>query len=133
MTTAGDVAAQLQTAGVGTVGTNIFRGGMRPPSGAIPHACIFVLPSGGSGPFPFLEGPTGNDYFRPRVQVLIRGNVGAYIATQTTAQSVFDAIHKSSITGFFQCLASNPEPLYLGLDDSEHPMFSVNFELHKVA
>ena len=47
-----DIASRLQTAGVGTVGTNIFRGGMRPPSGVIPHAAVFVRPTGGVGPLP---------------------------------------------------------------------------------
>ena len=128
-----DVATRLQAAGVGTVGTDIFRGGMRPPSSLIPHRAIFVTPSGGTGPSPLLETASGEDYFRPRVQIFIRGNVGAYILTQTLAESCITALHKSTISGFFQVLATNPEPLYLGLDDTEHPMFSVNIELYKIA
>jgi hypothetical protein len=127
-----DIATQLQTAGVGTVGTNIFRGGLRVPSATIPHACVFVLPQGGIGPEPLVDGGA-RDYTRPNVQVLIRGNVGAYITTQTTAESVITALHKSTISGYFQVLARTPQPLYLGLDDTEHPMFSVNVQLFKVA
>ena len=123
-----DIASRLQTAGVGTVGTNIFRGGMRPVSNLIPHAAIFVLPTGGGGPTPFLDAGA-TDFSRPTVQILIRGNVGAYIATLNTAKSCITAVHKSTISGYFQVLARNPDPLYLGLDDTEHPMFSVNVEL----
>lgn len=127
-----DVATRLQAAGVGTVGTNIFRGGLRIPSATIPHAAIFVLPTGGGGPDPLINAGA-TDYSRPTVQLLVRGNVGTYITTQTTAQSALTALHKSTISGFFQVLARTPEPLYLGLDDTEHPMFSVNVELFKVA
>lgn len=123
-----DIAARLQTAGVGTVGTNIFRGGMRPVSAQIPHASIFVLPTGGVGPTPFLDAGS-TDFYRPTVQILIRGNVGSYITTFNTAKSCITAVHKSTIAGYFQVLARTPDPLYLGLDDTEHPMFSVNVEL----
>lgn len=127
-----DIATRLQAAGVGTVGTDIFRGGMRTPSANIPQASIFVLPTGGVGPEPLVNAGA-TDYTRPTVQVLIRGNVGSYITTQTTAQSVLDALHKSTISGYFQVLARTPQPLYLGLDDTEHPMFSVNVQLFKIA
>ena len=127
-----DIATRLQAAGVGTVGTNIFRGALRIPSTSIPHAAIFVKPTGGTGPTPLIDAGA-SDFTRPTIQLLIRGNVGSYITTQTTAQAALDAVHKSTISGYFQVLARTPQPLYLGLDDTEHPMFSVNVELFKVA
>ena len=127
-----DIATRLQAAGVGTVGTNIFRGGIRAPSSVIPHAAIFVIPTGGGGPDPLIDGGT-QDFSRPAVQMLVRGNVGTYITTLTTATSALAAVHKSAVAGYFQVLARTPEPLYLGLDDTEHPMFSVNVELFQVA
>ena len=127
-----DVANRLQAAGVGTVGTDIFRGGIRVPSALVPHASLFVLPQGGGGPNPLLNAGA-TDYSRPSVQVLIRGNVGTYITTQTKAESALTALHKSTIAGYFQVLARTPQPLYLGLDDTEHPMFSVNVELFQIA
>ena len=127
-----DIATRLQAAGVGTVGTTIFRGGLRTASASIPHAAIFVLPTGGGGPIPLVDAGA-TDYTTPTVQIMIRGNVGSYITTQTTAQAALDAVHKSTISGYFQVLARTPQPLYLGLDDTEHPMFSVNVELFKVA
>lgn len=132
MASTADIAAKLQTAGVGTVGTNIFRGGTRVPSALIPEACIFVVPRGGIGPTPMVDGGS-QDYSRPNVQVIIRGNVGTYVTTQTTATSVLTALHKSTISGYFQVLARTPEPLYVGLDDTEHPVFSVNVELYKLS
>jgi len=126
-----DIANRLQTAGVGTVGTNIFTGGMRPPSTQIPDASLFVIPTGGVGPLPLLDAGT-DDYLRPTVQILIRGDVGTYITTRTKAKSALDAVHKSTVSGYFQVLARTPQPLYLGLDDTEHPTFSVNVELFKV-
>ena len=127
-----DVATRLQAAGVGTIGTNIFQGGIRIPSALIPHAAMFVVPQGGGGPDPLLNAGA-TDYSRPSVQVLIRGNVGTFITTQTTAESVLTALHKSTIAGYFQVLARTPQPLYLGLDETEHPLFSVNIELFQIA
>ena len=127
-----DIATKLQTAGVGTVGTNIFRGGMRPPSGVIPHAAVFVLPTGGVGPAPLLDAGA-SDFFRSVVQVMVRGEVGSYITTYNTAQSCLAALQKSTIAGYFQILARNPQPLYLGLDATEHPLFSINIECYYIA
>lgn len=126
-----DVATRLQTAGVGTVGTDIFTSGMRPPSDQIPHAALFVIPTGGTGPEPLLDAGA-KDYFRPTVQIMIRGDVGAYITTRTKAKSALDAVHKATVSDYFQVLARTPQPLYLGLDDTEHPLFSVNVELFRV-
>ena len=132
MTPDASIAARLQSAGVGTIGTNIFQGGTRPVSTRIPHAAIFVLSTGGIGPQPLLVAGA-SDYSRPTVQILIRGNVGSFLTTQTTARSVITAVQKSTISGYFQVLARVPEPIYLGLDDTEHPMFSVNVELFTIA
>lgn len=123
-----DIASRLQAAGVGTVGTNIFRGQVRPPSSTIPHAALFVAPTGGAAPQPFLDAGA-TDYRTPTVQILIRGDVGTYITTHGKAVSALDAVHKQTVSGYFQVLARTPEPLYLGLDDTEHPLFSVNVEL----
>ena len=128
-----DIANRLQAAGVGTVGTNIFTGGLRAPSSVIPAAALFVLPTGGTGPSPLLEGSTGRDYSIPSIQILVRGNVGTYITTRTTAQSALDEVHKSTVSGYFQVLARTPQPLYLGQDETEHPMFSVNVQLFRLA
>lgn len=123
-----DIATKLQTEGVGTVGTDIFRGGQRPPSNVIPHAAIFVIPTGGTGPLPFLDNASTN-YYIPTVQLIVRGNVGTYITTLGTATSCITNLHQSTISGYFSILVRNPEPLYLGLDENDHPLFSVNVEL----
>ena len=127
-----NVATLLDGAGLGTVGTDIFIGGMRPPSSTIPKAALFVLPTGGIGPLPLLDGGAA-DYSRPTVQILIRGDVGAYIVTQTKARDCLAAVQKATMAGYFQVLARNADPLYLGLDDTEHPIFSVNVELSLIA
>jgi len=124
-----DIATRLQTAGVGTVGTDVFRGGMRPPSTVIPHAAIFVRPTGGIGPQPFLDAGS-SDFLRSVVQIMVRGDVGSYVTTYNKAQSCLDAVQKCTISGYFQILARNPQPLYLGLDDTEHPLFSINVECY---
>jgi hypothetical protein len=131
MATTNDVATKLAADGVGTVGTTIFRGGTRPASSLIPHAAIFVVPRGGT--LDTMINGGAQDYSRPSVQVIIRGDVGTYIATQVKATACLTSLHKSTISGYFQVLARTPEPLYLGLDDTEHPMFSVNVELFKIA
>jgi hypothetical protein len=128
-----DIANRLQAAGVGTVGTNIFTGGLRPKSSVVPAASIFVLPTGGTGPSPLLDGSGGQNYSEPTVQILVRGDVGTYITTRTKAQTALDGVHTSTVSGYFQVLARTPQPLYLGQDDTEHPLFSVNVQLYRLA
>lgn len=107
-----------------TTGVNLFAGPTRQPSSVIPHRAIFVLSYGGPEP---LDKFSGVSIQRHSVQVMLRGNVDAFSVAQADAKACRDALHLATISGYLRCAAL--QPAYLGLDDTEHPMFSLNLEL----
>lgn len=120
-----DLATHLQSQSVGTVGTDIFRGPVRSPSEYMPHRGIFCFTQGGPPPIP-LFGAAKTDVREARVSVYIRGNIGTYTATSTFAGMVYDAIQRAQITGYASVLSDYSEPLYIGLDPNEHPVFNLD-------
>lgn len=111
-----------------TLGTNLFAGPVRPVSGVIPHRAIFVLTYGGPAP---LDKFSGVSIQRHSVQVMIRSNADAFSVAQADAKACRDALHLGTVTGYMRCAAL--QPVYLGLDDNEHPLFSLNLELWREA
>lgn len=107
-----------------TIGVNLFQGPMRPQSSVVPHRVLFVLSYGGGLP---LDKFNGNSILRHRVQVMIRGNIDAFSTAQTDARALFDELHLAPISGYMRCAAL--DPVFLGVDDTEHPLFSLNLEL----
>ena len=107
-----------------TLGTNLFAGPTRAPSTFIPHRAIFVLTYGGPAP---LDKFNGTPIQRHSVQVMIRGNVDSFSVAQADAKACRDALHLATVSGYLRCAAL--QPAYLGLDDTEHPLFSLNLEL----
>lgn len=103
---------------------NLFAGPVRPVSGVIPHRSIFVLEYGGLAP---LDKFNGTPIQRHSVQVMVRGNVDAFSVAQADAKACRDALHLATLSGYLRCAAL--QPAYLGLDDTEHPLFSLNLEL----
>lgn len=120
-----DLATHLQAQSVGTVGTDIFRGPIRSASEYIPHRGIFCVPKSGPAPIPIL-GASKTDVREARVSVYIRGNIGTYTATYTFAGMVYDAIQRAQISGYVSVLSDYSEPLYIGLDPNEHPVFNLD-------
>jgi len=111
-----------------TLGTNLFQGPMRAVSSVIPHRAIFVLTVGGPSPF---DKFSGTPIQRHNVQVMLRGNVDAFSVAQADAKACRDALHLATIAGYLRCAAI--QPAYLGLDDNEHPLFSLNLTLWREA
>lgn len=111
-----------------TLATNLFAGPVRPISAVVPHRAIFVLTYGGPSP---LDKFSGVSIQRHSVQVMLRGNPDAFSVAQADAKACRDALHLATIAGYMRCAAI--QPVYLGLDDTEHPLFSLNLELwHEV-
>jgi hypothetical protein len=90
----------------------------------IPHRAIFVLTVGGPSPF---DKFSGTPIQRHNVQVMLRGNVDAFSVAQADAKACRDALHLATIAGYLRC--ATIQPAYLGLDDNEHPLFSLNLTL----
>jgi hypothetical protein len=124
------VATHLAASGLLlVVGTNLFRGPVRPVSTGVPAKAAFVLATGGPGPVPFIDAAVNGDTYYFDVQVRIRGEREAFATTRTLARGVRNALHRASISGYLSALVTESEPAYLGPDDSERPEFSVNVRL----
>lgn len=124
MTPDADIATQLQTAGVGTLGSTLFSGPVRPPSSLVPHAAVFCLADGGPAPEPYLGGATS--IYKARVSIYVRGNVGAESTARTLARTALASIQVTKPTGYIRVDAEQSEPQWLGYDDTDHPIFLVS-------
>lgn len=119
------VATFLQTAGHGTLGTNIFIGPPRDPSTVVPNKCVFVIATGGAAPQPYLE-ISGDAFRQADLQIFIRGNVGEFAAGETYTKAIFESVQFPSLSGFIDCRPTNSYPLWIGFDPLDHPRWTVN-------
>lgn len=95
-----------------------------------PDTCVGVFDQ------PGLEPETKFRYDRPGVQVLIRGAKMGYVAAYAKAEDVKEALHGRDNeawngTRYLQILAES-DPIPMGYDDNNRPLFSVNFLIHRV-
>jgi hypothetical protein len=111
-----------------TLGTNLFQGPVRPPSSSVPHKAVFCLATGGPAPLMHTQGNNGPDVKRASVQVRIRGDVNSFAAGQTLARSVWTALQRATFAGYMSIACRESEPVYLGVDNTEHHEWSVNVE-----
>ena len=114
-----------------TKGTNLFVGQVRAED-QTPSPSAFVLNTGGPQPTPYLGGAR-EAYWRPTVQVLVRGAAQANEAGERLALAAFSALALASVpmTGggsYVAVLPRDSAPNYLGQDDSRRGLWSMNFE-----
>lgn len=92
--------------------------------------CLFVFGTGGYAPHEYV--PTE----RPTYQVIIKGKSYKTLpanmaATEALAKQLEKSIHRKTnyLIGDTHVFSSKAvqQPIYLGLDDKERPMYSVNF------
>jgi hypothetical protein len=114
-----DLATALQTAGVGTVGTNLFMGLL--PSE--PNNAVALFETSGLPPV-YTHHGLKPSYERPAIQILVRHQ--DYAAGRATIQQAYDAL--CNLTQF---LAIQPvqAPFALARDEHNRPRFAVNFTL----
>jgi hypothetical protein len=116
-------------AAVGTFGTDLFVS--REP--ASPDAVVTVYDTGGFPPDP--NAGIGLQY--PTVQVRVRGVKGGYTAASVKARAVHDALHgvtEASWNGSrYLWVFGQQDPMFLGYDESDRPLFAQNFRLARVA
>lgn len=94
------------------------------------HPCLFVFGTGGYAPHDYV--PTE----RPTYQVIVKGKSFKALpanmaATKALAQQLEKLIHRKvnymiGTTHVFSSKAMQ-QPIYLGLDDKDRPMYSINF------
>lgn len=128
------VATHLAAAGLSlVVGTNLFRGPVRPVANGVPAKAVFVLVTGGPGPVPYLDAAENGDTWHFDVQVRIRGERESFAATRTLARGIRNALHRAAISGYLSALSIESEPVFMGFDGSERPEFSTKVRLVAVS
>lgn len=121
MSVGSDIAVYLQTAGIGTIATDMFVGHM-PDS---PNNVITIYESGG---YPldlagFLRYPT--------LQVIVRNE--SYATARTKIDQIISTLHRTTnttINGTKYCsIYSTGDAASIGKDDQNRSQLSVNFEM----
>lgn len=124
MSVVDDVATVLQTAGIGTIGTDLFRGPERPADGThIPQDCVFVSP-GSAGQPP--EGVSGNltaVQYAP-VQVVVR-NLD-FSTGDALALLVHTTLGVATIASSIGHVVEQGHPNFLGVDEDRLYRWSIN-------
>ena len=123
------VATALAAAAIGlTLGANLFRGPVRPPSAGVPHKAVFALATGGPAPLVHTQGGAGPDVKRASVQVRVRSDVDGFSVGHALARSAWSALQRATLAGYMAATCRESEPVYLGMDATEHHEWSVNVE-----
>lgn len=123
-----EIAAYLQTAAVGTVGTDIFE--RYQPS--TPSLCITLTETTGLEPEDTHDGKTLE---RAGLQVLARGTRGGDAAALAKAKAAETALHglsNTTISGtHYLLVTANHAIAYIGRDRNGRPEWSQNFTVLK--
>lgn len=122
MLDASDAALGLEFA------TNLFVGEM-PES---PNECVCIYDTGGFDPASIDE-----RYEYPTIEIMIRGERMGYAAAWSLAQDIKDVLHKlhnetwdsTRYIGIWGVGDIN----CIGYDQSQRPLFSINFRIHRTA
>lgn len=119
-----DIASHLQTAGVGTVGTDIFKGHIPDDDASSSYNdCIALFPHGGDPPE--LVGGLEN----PRLTVRVRNT--SYSAGMSKANAVMVALHtlnEKTLNGHRYLFVRAVSSLtHLGRDHRGRNLFSIDF------
>lgn len=127
-----DLADVMSSAGLGTVGTNLFKGAL--PSA--PDACVALLgPYGGAPPVWAMSAGAASggrpQVERPRVQVLCRDT--RYDSAQYKAVAVrfvLDGLGSFTKNGVgYKSVFAVQEPFYLERDGNDREIFVANYEI----
>ena len=127
-----DAADLLSSGGIGTVGTNLFKGIM--PD--IPDACVAVFETGGLPPVHAMASAVGQAVVeRPRIQVLCRAAQYDYATARTKAHDVYkllDGLPARDINGTaYKWIAAVQSPFFIGPDANGRVLISCNFDVVK--
>lgn len=130
-----DVATKLVSAGLGTIGTNLWHCPEIAPNDVVPKAALFVTAYPGPPPSPYFVNPTNKNFYEKKVQIIIRANPGDYENGLVTARAVITALHLTTVAdsvnggNYMKVAVMQSEPNFLGQDDTECPRWTVNVVL----
>lgn len=130
------IASTASISGVTTA--NCFIGPMRKPGGLIPGKAVFIKEYSLSAPSPYMDA-TRKTYRTFDLQILVRGDVNQYPATRQTADDIWHKMDRASTaslstssTGYVRITCAQSAPIYLGQDEQERDLFSVNVRLEAI-
>lgn len=122
------IGSVLQTAAVGTLGTDLFLS--RTPD--TPDACVTVLESG-TGYVMYTHGTTGPALYVTNVQVITRGVREDYETPRTKITAVataLEAVNETTASSIrLLRIEQIARPVPLGYDDNERPRISQTFSV----
>jgi len=123
------VCKALATAGLGTYGTDLFRGPVRGiDQDGIPVAAIFVQERGGDAQ-PMLNATVSGSLYTTPVMVRVRSAQEDYDGGQTTTRAVYDSLHTKNPSGTGNGGCYGGPWGYLGPDKAGNHEWSLNFEV----
>lgn len=131
---AADVITSLVAALYGTLGTDIFKGGVGVPMRGIPNRCIFVTESEGPAPMPILGQVSGarTSIYNPHVQVAVRGDPRDREGPRVIARAIIKTLQTYAPTGWTSCMALGSSPGGGTPDANVCYTYFCNFELSAV-
>ncbi len=107
---------------------NLLIGPVRPAGeGLMPQLAVYVLQSGGPPPSPYMG--QGESWHVTRVQVTVRGAIGAYLTAAALARALHAKAHLLAMAGYTYCKAGESDPAYLGTDDENAHRFVFNLDV----
>jgi hypothetical protein len=113
-----------------TAGTDLFYS-LEPDGASVLDKVVTVFDTGG------LEPATYATLLSPNIQVRIRGDAGEFTESFTLAETVRNTLHgvKNTTVGgtrYISIIAST-EINFLGYDDNNRPLWSINFRIMRTA
>lgn len=126
-----ELAAYAVTAGVGTLGVNLFTFGLVPD----PDKQVAIVPYKGGMESEQAFGSDSLKWEYPRLQIISRSDVNDPRPAALVAETAYRAFGKItaetlSNTFYHRCCVLQP-PFLLGVDDSGRYLFAFNVELEK--
>ena len=125
------VGSILQTAGVGTAGTDLFLS-RRPET---PDVCVTVYESGTGYPI-YTHGANGAALYSTNIQVTARAEREDYPAARTKITAVItamEAVRDSTISGItILRIEQFGRPIPMGYDGNDRPTVAMNFSVTHV-
>jgi hypothetical protein len=120
----------------GVTSGNCFVGPVRKAGGGVPGKAVFVKEYSIAAPSPYMDN-SRKTYRTFDVQVMVRGDVNQYSATRQIADNIWHRMDRVSgvstaSTTYVRSTCSQSAPVYLGQDDQERDLFSVNLRLEAI-
>ena len=114
-----------------TLGTNIFAGPLRSTAESAPQLAVGVVLVPGPTPIELLTGGT-KKLFEPSLTIMIRSKPDEYQNGRDLAESVWEAVHNGSVSGYQWVRCQQASPIYAGMTDNRNHYFTINVTMGKV-